>query len=285
MKRRIGTSETDDSAGHGGIQSLDSALSLLQILAGMARAATLSELARAADMTTSKVHRYLASFINAGLVMQRHRSGRYELGKGALDLGLAAMARDDLINRAADRLEEIVDATGAAALVAIWGPLGPTVVRWERTASFVVTPLALGTVMPVLNSATGRIFLAFGPQRMVWRLAEEQIARAIELKLSWPDLEPGIEQARKLAQKVRAAGHSAVDGRFIPGLKAISAPILNWQGEAEAALTITTGDQGLLEPGAGALELLIATCRELSAMTPGAGHGGEIIKRGVKDNA
>jgi DNA-binding IclR family transcriptional regulator len=268
MGRPARNDETEGSTGHGGIQSLDSALSLLQILAGMSRPATLSELSRAAGMTTSKVHRYLASFINAGLVMQRHRSGRYELGKGALDLGLAAMARDDLINRAADRLEDIVDATGAAALVAIWGPHGPTVVRWERTASFVITPLALGTVMPVLNSATGRIFLAFGPQRMVWRLAEEQIARALELKLSWPDLEPGLEPARRMAEKVRAAGHSAVDGRFIPGLKAISAPILNWQGEAEAALTITTGDQGLLEPDGPALELLIATCRELSALTP-----------------
>ncbi len=82
------------------------------------------------------------------------------------------------------------------------------------------------------------------------------------------DLEPGLEPARRMAEKVRAAGHSAVDGRFIPGLKAISAPILNWQGEAEAALTITTGDQGLLEPDGPALELLIATCRELSALAP-----------------
>ena len=198
MKRTAGSSDAAALSGaepsaHGGIQSLDSALALLQILAAMSRPASVSELARAGAMTTSKAHRYLASFINAGLVMQRHRSGRYELGKGALDLGLAAMARDNLINRAADRLEDIVDATGAAALVAIWGPHGPTVVRWERTASFVVTPLALGTVMPVLNSATGRVFLAFGPQRMVWSLAEAQLARARELKLSWPDLEPTVE--------------------------------------------------------------------------------------------
>ncbi|SDR35580.1 transcriptional regulator, IclR family [Rhizobiales bacterium GAS113] len=251
-------------ATRGGIQSLDMALQVLQALARMPQPATLSELARRCDMPPSKVHRYLASFINAGLVGQRHRSGRYELGRGAVELGIAAMGRLDIVNSAADRLEEIVDATGAAVLLAVWGNQGPVVVRWHRHASFVVTSLGLGTTLPLLNSATGRIFMAFGERRMMAARIEEEVARAAKLKLSWPDLTPKLRSVEALCAKLRQAGYAAVDGRFIPGLNAISAPVLNWQGEAEAAITITSGDRGLVDPRSPALSLLRGICAELS---------------------
>ncbi|MFX9604647.1 hypothetical protein ABTP42_19860, partial [Acinetobacter baumannii] len=76
------------------------------------------------------------------------------------------------------------------ALLAVWGNAGPTVVRWQRTASFVFTSLGLGTTLPLLNSATGRVFLAFAPKRMVTPMADQELARAARLKLSWPDLMP-----------------------------------------------------------------------------------------------
>ena len=48
-------------------------------------------------MPAAKAHRYLASFMPAGLIEQHPESGRYDLGPFALELGLglAAMARLD----------------------------------------------------------------------------------------------------------------------------------------------------------------------------------------------
>lgn len=71
----------------------------------------------------STAHRYLASFAKAGLVRQTHRAGLYGLAKGAAELGLAAISRMDLVTAAAERLEELVVRTGAAGLVAVWGPI------------------------------------------------------------------------------------------------------------------------------------------------------------------
>ena len=50
------------------------------------------------------------------------------------------------------------------------------------------------------------------------------------------------QRSRLLRIKVLIAGVRAqrmahVDGRFIPGLKAVAAPVTNWQGEAEVAVT------------------------------------------------
>ena len=55
-----------------------------------------------------------------------------------------------------------------------------------------------------------------------------------------------------------------VDGRFIPGLRALGAPILNWQGEAEAAITLIGTDDDLLAEGSAARRYLTAFVARLS---------------------
>lgn len=259
-----------DDGGRAGIQALDSALVVLRVLAALPGPAPLSEIARQSNMPSSKVHRYLSSFMNAGLVQQAQRAGQYDLGKGAMELGLAALARVDFVNDAADALEELAQKTGTAALVAVWGPRGPTVVRWQRSNSFVVAALGLGTTLPLLNSASGRVYLAYSSPGLFARLLDEEVARSRELNLRWPDLDPRRDgDVERLVERVRGDGYAAVDGRFIPGLYAVSAPVLNWQGEVEAAITLNSGDPSLLSPGTGAIELLSETCRRLSLTLPG----------------
>jgi hypothetical protein len=48
---------------------------------------------------------------------------------------------------------------------------------------------------------------------------------------------------------VRGERIAHVDGRFIPGLNAISSPMTNWQGEIAAAATLFGTHKELLEPG------------------------------------
>src|SRR5476649_1673483 len=74
-----------------GIQSIEIGISLLRILADARGALPLTAIAAAAGMALGKAHKYLASFIRSGLVIQSETGGRYDLGAFALDLGLAAM--------------------------------------------------------------------------------------------------------------------------------------------------------------------------------------------------
>ncbi len=95
----------------------------------------------------------------------------------------------------------------------------------------------------------------------------EEAASAIKLGLAWPDFDPRrADDADSLVRNIRARGYASVDGRFIPGLNAISVPILNWQDEAEAAVTLTSGDKSILDPSASAIPLLREVCAELSMM-------------------
>lgn len=235
-----------------GIQSLDSALRVLQALAAAGGPLSLSDLARQVDMPASKVHRYLASFSHAGLVAQAERSGKYDLGPGATTLGLAAIARLDFVNRTADHLAEVCADSGLTAMLSVWGNAGPTIIRWERAPGFIVTTLGLGTTMPLLGSATGRLFLAHAPANVIaGKLAEERD--------SHPDLDPNL-----LAEDVRDAGYAQVSGDLIPGLAAIAAPVLNWQNEIEAAVTLIGTDPAITAPDHPAVATLTAFCTRQS---------------------
>lgn len=245
-----------DPAHSGGIQSLDSALRLLKTLAGRGGPVALSDLARDCAMPVSKAHRYLASFAHAGLVRQAGKSGKYDLGPGAIALGLAAMARVDAINAAADGLPDLCSETGLTALLSVWGNSGPTVVRWERAANFMVTTLGLGSTLPVLGSATGHVFLAFLPRSVTE--ARLQIDRH-----NLPDTDPDA-----LAESVRRDGYASVSGDLLLGLSALAAPVLDWQGQAQAVVTLIGTDKAITRPGGAPVAALTRFCAARSLPRP-----------------
>ncbi|OLP56339.1 transcriptional regulator [Rhizobium rhizosphaerae] len=248
----------------GGIQSLDAALKLLNAMRAYPGPVALSELARDCGMPPSKAHRYLTSFANAGLVVQAGRSGKYDLGHGAVMLGLAALARHDFVNRASDVLPELCQETGLTVLLSVWGTHGATVVRWERAATPAVTSMGLGTILPLLNSATGRAFLAWAPPAPLKDIRSAELREARRTSATAGQRIVSDKDIEKLVAETRERGYASVEGRYIPGLVAIAAPILDWQGEAQAVVTLIGTDPEVMQPESGSTKSLIACCQRLS---------------------
>jgi DNA-binding IclR family transcriptional regulator len=261
---------TDDNVHGQGLKSLDTALAVLAYLAAQAGPQSLSEIGRGCAMPPSKVHRYLASFVAAGLVQQQGRSGRYDLGPAAMQLGLAALARHDFVNAAADGLSELSAETGMTVLLSVLANQGATVVRWERGASPTDTSMGLGTTLPLMNSATGRVFLAWGPPRAVAPIRDAQLRRLAKRPAMLHDLEPTKAGADELVRRIRERRFASVEGRFIPGLVAAAAPILDWQGEAQAAVTLVGIDPDTIATQSPQIKRLLQYCTTRSVIRPAA---------------
>lgn len=219
--------------GRKGIQSVETGTLVLEALIGAPGPLSLKAVAQVSGMSASKAHRYLASFLRGGLVVQDPVSGRYDLGSMALRLGLAALNRLDAVQVAGEALVELAEKTERTGLLAVWGERGPTIVRWQRSSRSVVTSLALGSVLPVLDSATGHVFVAFLPRLLTRARIEEERARAAEDGRPVP-----MEKIEVLIREVRRRRLARVEGNLIPGLNAVSAPVLDHQGEAAAAITV-----------------------------------------------
>jgi DNA-binding IclR family transcriptional regulator len=236
-----------------GIQSIDTGIRLLEVLEKGEGPLALKELSARAELDPSSAHRYLASFVRCGLVRQDPDT-RYDFGPLALRIGLAAVRRIDPVPLTERALPALVAETGYTALLAVWSNRGPTVVHWQRGPTPFVTNLALGSVLPISRSATGAIFVAFLPATVT------SDALAAEARREAVDRE-AFARAVERARKTRLA---FVDSSVIPGLSAVSSPVLQWNGEAAATVTLIGLDHELAKASHPAAAALRKLCDRLS---------------------
>ncbi|MEO9599509.1 IclR family transcriptional regulator [Parasphingorhabdus sp.] len=246
-----------------GIQSVEVSTKILLALAGAGTAVPLRDLSQLTDMPSSKTHRYLSSFIRTGFVRQDPKTGRYDLGPAALKLGLAALSRFDVIDVAHDAMRELTAELGYTSLLSVWGPQGPTIVRWHRSADSLVTSLMLGSVFPLLSSATGRAFLPFLPDGLTSALITKELA-ANKRMVGQTHLPVKKADVQQLKNEVCDGGFATIDSTFIPGLCAIAAPILDSQGEAQAVITLIGAEHLPLLEDEATKKALAETCRSIS---------------------
>lgn len=210
------------------IQSVEIGVRVLKSLVSTETGrAPLREIADKAAMSRSQAHRYLLSFINTGMVVQERNSGLYSLGPIALEIGLSAAFRLDVIQAAADELRGLVEAVGTTGILSIWAEHGPTLVRWIDGKHPVLTSLTIGSVLPLLTSSAGMVFLSFQ--------APARVATVLEAELS-ARLKVDRRELAERVRKTREAGYATVAGDLIPGLSAITAPVFDMQGWPAATL-------------------------------------------------
>ncbi len=217
------------------VQAAATGIAILKGLAALGGRASLSQLARRIDESPAKVHRYLGSMADANFVIQDAATQEYALGPEVIHLGLAAMRVADPLRLAEAPLNRLCHSLELTAFLSVMGNYGPTIVRFEEPGLPVTVNVRVGSVLSVLNSATGRVFLAFegdGALRALARKEHQQSARATQ---SNHEFEPLAAQIEK---EVRTHGVAVVRNLYLPGISAIAAPIYNAVGKVVAVVTV-----------------------------------------------
>lgn len=223
----------DEAASRGGgVQALETGLTVLDVFADAVRPLMLKEIAQAAGMHPAKVHRYLASFVKRGYVEQ-DTQGRYSLGRGSLRIGLASLAALDAVRLVTPLLDELSNTLGETVLAAVWGNRGPTVVQWRDSPRPVMVNVRPGSVLPLLSSATGRVFAAFMEPHLTAGLIEEEL-RERAMEGAYPS---NMREVRELLDSVRASHVGRVTGDVLPGVNSVSSPVFDY--DAKLVLVVT----------------------------------------------
>lgn len=218
------------------IQSVVVGARLLEVLAYRNDAMSLTSLAKAADMAPAKAHRYLVGFMTSGLIMQNDATGHYDLGPLALDMGLAAIRRLDVVELANPLMMAMRDETNETMSLAVWGNLGPTLVRWVPSNAPVSITINIGSVLPLLTSSNGRIFAAYLPKEKSSPFMEDELRRD-KAKLK----DSGLGTRREIEAvlgAVRQNGMAVGVGLVVPAIASLSCPVFDRTGSVVAALTV-----------------------------------------------
>ena len=151
-----------------GIQSIELGFALIRELSNAPGKVPLKTLAASVNMSPSKAHLYLVSFLRLGLVAQDPVTARYGLGPAAIQLGIAAINQLNVVDVAHTHLETVLEKTGVSVSLSIWGNRGPTIIFRLDGQLPVPMSVRVGFVLPLLSTGTGRVFMAYLPERE-WR--------------------------------------------------------------------------------------------------------------------
>jgi DNA-binding IclR family transcriptional regulator len=216
------------------VQSAQTGMAVLKGLARLGGRASLSGLAAAVGESPAKVHRYLVSLIEEGLVAQDSTTQQYLLGAEAMMIGVAAMRQADpvrIVEPALVRLRETLEVT---SFVAVMGNKGPTIIRFEEPGLPVTVNVRVGSVMSLLWSSTGRVFLGLLDDTRVLAQAEEELKHADSSLRAQLEASDPIGTLRRDVQRERCA---SVRDTNLKGISAVSMPLFDHTGKLCAALT------------------------------------------------
>jgi DNA-binding IclR family transcriptional regulator len=215
---------TRDASAQAGIQSVEVALRVLEALINLGGPAVLSAIAAKADLAPSQLHRYLVTFVRSGLAIQLD-SGAYDLGPTLRRYGIAAIQRMDPNSIVSDRVIALRNATNLTVFLTVWAEAGPTILRWEVGGHHVPITFRLGSTLPLVRSATGRLFLALLPTRIT------ALAYADDPSPKTPALKKQLEAIRK--QQL-----SSSTNELLPDLSVYAVPIYDHQGDLYGAMSL-----------------------------------------------
>lgn len=240
------------------IKSVSSAFKILDVVAKHDGPISLKEIGVKAGVSPSKAHRYLQSLCRCGLLSQAFKSGTYDLGVATMRLGLAAVNRVDVINRAGDALADLVEQLDADAFIAVWSELGPTVVRCERSKTPAIAMIGPGVSFPIFTSATGLAFASFVSDtllsNMIAREADGDAKKIAEISRH---VQPKLQEIRR--DKVARYSSALVQGR-----QSIAAPIFSINDQVVACVTLVSKGTERSSIEGTEVETLLRFCKKFS---------------------
>ncbi|MEP7247756.1 MAG: helix-turn-helix domain-containing protein [Gammaproteobacteria bacterium] len=224
-----------------GIQSISLGFRLLKAITDSEAPVSLKSIAAAGGMSPSKARMYLISLIETGLIVQNAETALYSLGPYAMHLGTRAMQRMEVMQVATESMRWLQQQTGAVALLCTWEESGIVVVSILEGGSPMPLQFRMGGSASLASTATGHVFLAYGPQKPVW----ERLAKEIELSgFSKTEQRQITRDLHKTAEQVREQRLAEADpivyatGVSLSGYAAAAAPIFDASKQLRYVLTL-----------------------------------------------
>jgi len=217
------------------VQSIEVGGRLLLALANSPTPLSLRDLSSRSDLPASRAHPYLVSFGKLGLIEQQSDTGHYALGPAALQLGLTCLHQLDPVRAAWPVAQRLAAASGHAVALAVWGNLGPTIIRMIEAREALHVAMRSGTVMSILGTATGRAFAGALPPGRVEKTTALALGDSGDPRTLV--FEGHSDALRDAVAELREHGVTRAEGRPVPGVNAFSAPAFDHEGEPAIVIT------------------------------------------------
>lgn len=214
----------------GGVQSVDRAISVLEILARRGEAGV-SEVAAEIDVHKSTAFRLLGALEGRGLVEQAEERGKYRLGFGLIPLAGAVSDRLDVTRQGRPVCTRLAAELGETLNLAVLQREWAVNVEQVLGPATVSTHNWIGRLTPLHCTSSGKVLLAHLPPARRGELLAD-VEQLTPHTLSGADLAADLERCL-------ARGWAEAVEEYEVGLNALAAPVRDRTGAVIAALSVS----------------------------------------------
>jgi IclR family transcriptional regulator, acetate operon repressor len=197
----------------------------------------LSRLAMLTGIAKPTVYRLASELVRHGML----RRGQYGYGLGfhLFELGQRVPISRRLRDTALPLMSDLLEATHEIVQLAVLD--GCEVVYLEKLTvrQSIRAPSAVGSRLPAYSSGLGKAILAFSDEEKIETVLAAPMPKVTAATITVPT------RFRRELESIRQYGVAYDRGEGTPGIVCVAAPILNYEGRAVAAISITGPAQRL----------------------------------------
>ena len=249
------------------------AAELIRLLGRAVDGSSLTELARAAELSKATTHRLLKTLVSEGLVDLADDTGRYAVGADFIRIAMAAHASSEhlltkqLATLSAAVMRNLSDRTGeTTALVSRRGDHRTNVVVELGTHELIAVP-RVGSQLPLHLGGPGKLLTAFmAPAEL------ESLAQRSKLSHLGAQTFAYTRPVATSLEAIRRAGYATSFAEAVDGQASVACPVLR-EGEVIAALNLIVPTVRFTEARQTAfLPLVRKAAAQISGMLANAPH-------------
>ena len=279
IRRRLSepksSADGDPEPRDGGVQSVDRALLILETLAEDDEGYRLSDLAVRTGLSTSTVHRLLATLEKRRFVQFDRSESKWHVGAQSFAVGATFARHRNFVAQAMPYLRKLRDQTRETANLAVV----------DDESIIVLTRMESREIMRSLTKVGGRVaMVASGVGKAVLATYSDADINAVICRQGMPRLtEKSIVRPSELFRQIEAIrrhGYAVDDEEARIGLRCVAAVVYNDCGEPLAAISVSGMTSRVTEERLPALgrtvrEVAAELTAALGGVMPDVAHQGE----------
>jgi DNA-binding IclR family transcriptional regulator len=249
--------------------AVERAADLLALLAER-NSASVMELAEAADLSGSAVHRILTALKRKGLVEQDAASERYALSWGVLTLARSLVNRNQLRTLALRHMTLLRDLTAETVTLYVRSGFERICVEQVEGTHEIRYRAEIGRSLPLYAGASGLALLAHvSPDEL------DAFFRSVTPERITPATITERADLERVLAEIRDRGYALASNDRVSGLAGLSAPVFDGAGAAGAVITIAGPAERIVEADvSGWIAALVGAADDVSHVLRG-GAGAE----------
>ena len=214
------------------VRAVERAVQILSSLDDKHPERSLSEIAQATCLHKSTTYRIVMTLLNCGFIELTADGEKYRLALRVAGLGLGVLHRLDFRREALPYMQQLVERFQEICTLGVFDHGQVLYVEIVHSRHTLTIATRVGRHLPAHCTASGKVLLAFLPPEVVEPVLNAPLAAYTEKTIT------SSARLREELEVVRQRGYGLDDEEFEVGIRAVSAPIRDIDGNVIAQMSM-----------------------------------------------